>query len=74
MLHEILSRESFNGKKPFQMQETQFQDRGNSAVIAEKAQKLCGKFHFKIRKYSTKFDFKVRKPHFKLRKALLKGD
>ena len=32
----------------------------------------CGKYHFRIRKSSTKFHFKVRKPHFKLRKALFK--
>ena len=42
------------------------------AVIAEITRKLCGKFHFRIRKYSTKFHIKVRKPHFKLRKVLFK--
>ena len=33
---------------------------------------LCGKFHFRITKSSTKFHFKVRKPYFKLWKALFK--
>ena len=32
--------------------------------------KLFRKFHFSIRKDSTKFHIEVRKPHFKLRKAL----
>ena len=38
----------------------------------EIGQKLCRKFHLRIRKYSTKLHFKVRKPHLKLRKALFK--
>ena len=48
------------------MQETPFQDRENRAEIAPK---LCGKFHFRIRKSNT-FLIKVRKLPFKLRKAL----
>ena len=40
--------------------------------IAEIAWKLCRKFHFRIRKSSTKFYIKVRKPHFQLQKALFK--
>ena len=40
-----------------------------TAEIAEIAQKLCRKFHFRIRKSNT-FHIKVRKLHFKLRKAL----
>ena len=39
---------------------------------AELARILSGKFHFRIRKSSTKFHNKVRKLHFKLRKALFK--
>ena len=35
-----------------------------------KTRKLFRKFHFSIRKDSTKFHIEVRKPHFKLRKAL----
>ena len=54
------------------MQENSFQDRGNSAKIAEITRKLCGKFHFRIRISSTKFHIKVRKLHFQLRKALFK--
>ena len=52
------------------MQETPFQDRGNHAEIAEIEWKLCRKYHFRLRKYSTKFHIKVWKSHFKLRKAL----
>ena len=54
------------------MQEHPFQDSGNHGNNAEIALKVCGKFHFRIRKSSTKFCFKVKKPHFKLRKALFK--
>ena len=54
------------------MQETLFEDRGNITEIAEMMRKLYIKFHFRIRKSSTKFYIKVRKPHFKLRKALFK--
>ena len=42
--------------------------------IAEIAWILCGKFHFRRRKSSTKFYIKVRKPHFQLQKALFKRD
>ena len=66
-------------KKIFQIQENPFKhrvNRENSGVISEVTQKLCGKFHFKIRKSRTKLHIKlhikVRKPHFKLRKALFK--
>ena len=51
------------------MQETPTQDRGNNVEIA---QKLDGKFDFRIRKSSTKFHIKVKKSHFKLRKSLFK--
>jgi hypothetical protein len=60
------------------MQEKPFQDRGNrgkgedSAEIAEITRKLCEKFHFRIRKSSTKFHIKLKKHHFKLRKARFK--
>ena len=40
--------------------------------LKKKHHRLCGKYHFRIRKSSTKFHFKVRKPHFKLRKELFK--
>ena len=40
------------------MQESQFQDRGIRGNKAEIARKLCEKFHFKIRKSSTKFQSK----------------
>ena len=43
------------------------------AEIEEKTMTLCGKYYFRIRKYSTKFHFKVRKPYFKLRIALFKS-
>ena len=43
-----------------------------AAEIAEKARKLSGKHHFRLRKSSTKFHIKVRKPYFKLQKALFK--
>ena len=50
---------------------SRLQNCGNNVKIA---QKLCGKFHFRIRKCSTKFHIKLKvtKPHFKLRKALFK--
>ena len=59
-------------KKTFQMQGNPFQDRGNCGKNVKIARKLCGKFHFRISKSSTKFHFKGRKPHFKLRKAIFK--
>ena len=59
-------------KKAFQMQGNPFQDRGNRENNMKIARKLCEKFHFRIRKSSTKFHIKVTKPHFKLRKAIFK--
>ena len=45
------------------------ENRGHNAEIARK---LCRKFHYRIKKSSTKFLIEERKPHFKLRKALFK--
>ena len=54
----------FNGKKSyFKSIETHFK----STIIAEIAE--IERFHFWIRKSSTKFHIKVKKPHFKLRKV-----
>ena len=54
------------------MQENLHQDCRNSADIAERVRKLCGKYHFRKRKPYTKFHIKVRKPYFKLQKAIFK--
>ena len=51
----------------------QFQRYFRDFCGVEMVRKLCGKFHFRIRKSNIKFHIKVRIPHFKLRKALLKG-
>ena len=63
---------------PFQMQEikvVKIAEIAEISKIQETAKimwKQRGKFHFRIRKSSTKFHIKVREPHFKLRKALFK--
>ena len=49
------------------MKENPLKDGGNKAEITRK---LCGKFHFRIRKSSTKFHIKVRKPKSLFEKGL----
>ena len=55
---------------PFQIQENLFQIQEN--LLQDGIVFQYGKYHFIIRKSSNKFHIKIRKPHFKLRKALLK--
>ena len=49
-----------------QMQDTPIKGRRNRKIskTAEIAQKICGKFNFKIRKSTIIFHIKIRKPHF----------